>query len=138
MHQINILTSPYPTILTYATSQDLSEEDVSPTEDSYDVVPQTDHAIADDRRLEKVRKRLQDLIRPADLSDAEYSTFIRYCMEFFVDDGHLWRKDSQGTHKLVASPETRFEIMRIGHDQIGHKSFFATKAHIMEHFLVAQ
>ena len=54
MHQINILTSSYPTISTYATSQDLSEEDVSPTEDLYDAVPQTDHAKADDRRLEKV------------------------------------------------------------------------------------
>jgi hypothetical protein len=29
---------------------------------------------------------LQDLRRPDDLSDAEYATFVRYCINFFVDN----------------------------------------------------
>src|ERR1700677_2104499 len=48
MHQINISTSPYSMISTYAMSQDLSEEDVSPTEDPHDAVPRMDHTKADD------------------------------------------------------------------------------------------
>jgi hypothetical protein len=30
--------------------------------------------------------------------------FMRYCMDFFVDDNRLWRKDSHGAHKLVIPP----------------------------------
>jgi len=59
---------------------------------------------------------------------------MRYCTDFFVDDGRLWCKNSHGAHKLVAPPETCLNIMRTGHDDIGHKSFYATKAHIMERF----
>jgi hypothetical protein len=70
------------------------------------------------------------MVRPPDLSDAEYTTFVRYCTEFFLDLGKLWRKDSQGAHKIVAIPERRLDIIKAAHDEIRHKIIFATKSHV--------
>jgi hypothetical protein len=73
-----------------------------------------------------VRKGHQDLKHPANLSDPEYKTFLQYCIEFFIDEDQLWRKDSQGTHNLVAPSEIHLKIMADAHDNIGHKSFYVT------------
>jgi hypothetical protein len=49
--------------------------------------------------------------------------------------GKLWRKDSQGAHKIVAIPERRrLNIIKEAHDEIGHKMIFATKSHIALRF----
>jgi hypothetical protein len=40
----------------------------------------------------------------------------------------------QGSHKLVAFPDRCLEILRSCHDDIRHKSFYATRAHIAERF----
>jgi hypothetical protein len=72
--------------------------------DDYTLTPQSVQAKIDDSRLLKVFQWLQDLKPPDDLSDAEYATFVRYCMDFFVDNNRLWRKNSHGAHKLVIPP----------------------------------
>jgi hypothetical protein len=105
-----------------------------PSTDEYDIIPRTDAAQAEDRRITKVRKWLQDLVRPTDLSDAEYSTFIRYATEFFVDSKRLWRKNSQGAHKIVVDKSKRLDILRNCHDFVGHKGFYPTRAHLGERF----
>jgi hypothetical protein len=68
------------------------------------------------------------------MSNDEYSTFLRYCTEFFLDSGKLWWKDSHGAHKIVAPPETRINIIRSAHDDIGHKMVFAMKSLIALRF----
>jgi hypothetical protein len=40
----------------------------------------------------------------------------------------------QGSHKLVAFPNQHLEILRSCHNDIRHKSFYATRAHIVERF----
>jgi len=100
----------------------------------YDLIPRPPASQADDNRLLKVRKWLQDLIRPHDLDDAQYATFIRYCTEFFLDGLTLWRKDSQGAHKLVPHRSSRFDIMKQVHDDIGHKAIYTTRATIATRF----
>jgi hypothetical protein len=62
---------------------------------SYSDVPRTVKAQLDDDRIVLVRKWLEDLQRPADLSDTEYKSFVRYCMMFFLHAGKLWCKDPQ-------------------------------------------
>jgi hypothetical protein len=74
------------------------------------------------------------MVQPSDLSDPEYATFMRYCTEFFLSSGTLWRKGSHGTHKIVSSPKSRLEIIRAAHDDIGHKMIFATKSLIALRF----
>jgi hypothetical protein len=68
------------------------------------------------------------------LSDAEYATFMLYCTDFFIDNNRLLHKDSHGAHKLVISSGQRLDIIRTTHDSLGHKAFYATKAHISQHF----
>jgi hypothetical protein len=74
------------------------------------------------------------MVQPSDLSDPEYATIMRHCTEFFLCSGTLWRKDSHGTHKIVPSPESRLEIIRAAHDDIGHKMIFTTKSLIALRF----
>jgi hypothetical protein len=93
--------TPLSTVLTLATTTDLSKEDITFSIDSHDLIPQSNQAKSDDLRIIKVQKWLEDLVRLPGLSDSEYSTFIRYCTEFFVDKDRLWRKNEQGVHKLV-------------------------------------
>ena len=148
IHQINDPHSNAPTISLVSTfaiahnahddlhqpdATDLSMED-SPQISDYDTIPRPPSSQADDDRLLKVRKWLHDLIRPEGLNDAQYSTFIRYCTEFFLDESTLWRKDSQGAHKLVPHRSSRFDIMKQVHDDIGHKAVYATKTTIAARF----
>jgi hypothetical protein len=118
LHQINVvdirhptpsdsLPLPFPRISTLVQATDLSEEETSTTDadiDDYTLAPRSVQAKIDDSRLLKVFQWLQDLRRPDNLSDAEYATFVRYCMDFFVDDNRLWCKDTHGTHKSVIYP----------------------------------
>ena len=114
IHQINDIHQPptlFPQISLFVGTQSLSEEEIHSSSDSYDIVPRTEFTKSDDLCLQKVYKWLQDLARPADLSDSDYTTFIRYCTEFFVDSNRLWRKDMQGSHKLMAFPDRHLEIL---------------------------
>jgi hypothetical protein len=118
LHQINIikinppptsnpLPLPFPRISTLVQATDLSEEETSTTDsdiDDYTLAPRSVQAKVDDSRLLKVVQWLQDLRRPDGLLDAEYATFVWYCMDFFVDDNRLWHKDTHGAHKLVIPP----------------------------------
>jgi hypothetical protein len=137
MHQINVIDSRPPSktqISIFSQTIDFSGEDIdtviNPNTDSYDLIPRSEQVKTLDARLLKVYKWLQDLIRPDDLSDSEYTTFIHYFTEFFIDDNQLWRKHPQGAHKLIISPDYRFNIICIAHDSLGHKAYFTTKAHI--------
>jgi hypothetical protein len=100
----------------------------------YILAPQSVQAKANDFSLLKVFQWLQYLRRPDGLSDTEYATFMRYCMDFFIDNNRLWRKDSHGAHKPVISPGRQLDIISTVHDLVGHKAFYTTKAHISQHF----
>ena len=144
LHMINDVHAPtqatyYPRISSFVLtgdSQNFSEEEnpaQSPSQ-SYDLVPRTDIAKSDDLRLTLVRKWLQDLERPSHMSDTDYTTFLCYCVEFFIDSDNLWRKDSQGAHKIVMHPDRRMEVMRSAHDDVGHKGFYATRSTVALRF----
>ena len=108
------------------------QEDETPSR--YDIVPRSETAVKADERLLKVKPWLDTLQRPNDISDAEYKTFMRYCTEFFVSEGRLWRKDPKGQHKIVIFPERRLFIMSTAHNDTGHHGFFATNALISERY----
>jgi hypothetical protein len=134
VHQLNAVVPRSPPLPTLFPTFALSSDDIEQPSIMYEDIPQSDHAKQDDARLIRVRQWLSDLIRPSSMSNDEYSTFLRYCTEFFLDSGKLWRKDSHGAHKIVASPESRIDIIRAAHDDLGHKMVFATKALIALRF----
>lgn len=106
-----------------------------PTQElDYATIPRSDGAKREDSRLQLVIQFHDDLTRPPGMTDAEYERFTRYSMRFFVCETKLWRRSSQGAHKLVIPAERRIGIMEECHDDVGHKGFFATRALIMERF----
>ena len=54
--------------------------------------------------------------------------------EVLLRDGKLWRKDSSGCHKLVATPSSRYTVLVSAHDDVAHKGFYATHGLIAERF----
>jgi len=122
-------------IATFPLGEDLSEEDSFPDENvTYEDIPRSNAVERVDAKLVLVKQWLEELVRPLGFSNEEYSCFMRYCTQFFVAEGRLWRKDPQGAHKLVVNCEKRLLVMRSAHDDLGHKGFYATRALIMERF----
>jgi Integrase zinc binding domain/RNase H-like domain found in reverse transcriptase len=108
---------------------------IKPTDQiSYDVVPRTPGARQEDEKLPAVIKFHDDLQRPDDMTDGEYTSFVRYCMRFFVDKLKLWRRHPLGAHKLVVPQGRRLQIMSDCHDDIGHKGYYPTRSIILERF----
>lgn len=109
----------------------------SSTDDSipYESIPCSKQAEHVDSRLDSVWEYLTSLQRPEGLSDDQYTGFICYCLNFFVDESsHLWRKDVQGCHRLVIPKACQISVIRKCHDQMSHKGIWATTALIQERF----
>jgi len=87
-----------------------------------------------DEKLTKVQHWLETLERPSSMSDSQYKTFMRYCTEFFISEGRLWRKDSKGYHKAIVSPERRLFLISSAHNDVGHHGFYATNALLAERY----
>ncbi|KAJ3781162.1 hypothetical protein GGU10DRAFT_278080, partial [Lentinula aff. detonsa] len=101
----------------------------------YESIPRSKQARRIEQRLDSVRTFLHSLARPDDLSDPQFTSFIRYSQQFFVDiDERLWRKDEQGHHCLVIPQTRRIPIMIEAHEKTGHKGIWATNSSIHERF----
>ncbi len=147
MHMISTTTSrkiEQPPITIYITGvaipnsaeqEDQGVEEVEEdSNDPYEVVPRIEAARNADKRVVKVCKWHETLERPANLSESEYATFLRYCVEFFIASKKLWKKDHKGEHKLVVSPSRRLFILAAAHDDVGHHGYFATNALISQRY----
>ncbi|KAG6870808.1 hypothetical protein C0992_012394, partial [Termitomyces sp. T32_za158] len=73
----------------------------SSTDLTYDAVPRSAKAQAMDSRLELVKIWLDDLKRPPNLTDDQYSNFIRQATQYFLTDHKLWRRNKDGAHKIA-------------------------------------
>ncbi|KAF7343686.1 DNA/RNA polymerase [Mycena sanguinolenta] len=136
MHFINhspYVLRPQNTILTLAADIAPDRQDPPPSL-SYDNVPRSDAARLADLRVDLVRIWHRNLLRPRDMSDKDYKSFVRYCMEFYLSNDQLWRKDPQSRHKLVVPPHRRLFILTSAHDDVGHCGFYATRALLTERF----
>jgi Integrase zinc binding domain/RNase H-like domain found in reverse transcriptase len=100
----------------------------------YSIVPRSESAISADLRLDKVQKWLETLNRPEAMADTEYKTFMRYCTEFAVISGTLWRKDPKGRHKKVVPQARRLFLITVAHDDVGHHGVYATTALLTERY----
>src|SRR5438309_4893952 len=103
-------------------------------DESYVIVPRTEAARKTDDRVVKVREWHESLRRPDGFSDAEYESFVKYCVEFFVAQEKLWKKDYKGEHKLVIPQKRRMFILTMAHDDTGHRGFYATHALISQRY----
>jgi hypothetical protein len=100
----------------------------------YSVVECSKDAVQEDARLDLVIRFHDNLSRPQHMNDADFARLVRYAMCFFMCEAKLWRRNSQGAHKLVIPAERRLTILEECHDDVGHKGFFATRALVTERF----
>ncbi|KAG6871845.1 hypothetical protein C0993_002718, partial [Termitomyces sp. T159_Od127] len=101
---------------------------------TYDAVPRSAKAAKEDRHLDLMCQWMDDLERPPQLTDDEYKSFIRYATHFFLSDNRLWRRNKDGTHKLVVKKEGHLRILHAMHDKLGHRGLYTTRATLLERF----
>jgi hypothetical protein len=127
--------SPPPNVDNFIYDEDrIIAEKIADNTLEYSDIPRSRHAIREEQKLRDAILWLTDLKRPPHLSDDNYARLIRYATRFFKDGPRIWRKDSQGAHKLVVEQDKRISILQAAHDQVGHKGLFATRAQIMLRF----
>ena len=71
---------------------------------------------------------------PDNITDAMYIALLRYSTCFFTKDGHLWKKDAQGHHKVVIDPNKWLPMLASAHDDLGHHGDYTTQLHLIDQF----
>ena len=97
-------------------------------------IPRKEKFKAKDKKLELVKQFLEDPTMETNLSDEELKQFIKYAIQFFILDDQLWKKNSDGKHKLVVPEAKRLELIKQAHDDLGHKGIFTVRIRLMERF----
>ena len=68
---------------------------------TYVLFPQSNRSRRTDNHLRCVREWFETTKRPPGLTNTAYAAFLWYTEYFFQVNGHLWRRDPQGRHKVV-------------------------------------
>ena len=97
-------------------------------------IPRSNKAIRRDGKLLIIRRFLDTLERPPDLTDEQFRLFIHQAMDYFVYGGKLFRKNRAGKSQLVPPPSDRLCLIAYAHDNLGHKGIFATTRNLLIRF----
>lgn len=97
-------------------------------------VPRGDKTERQEADFAMIKHHLTTLERPPGLSDKAYKGFLRRAAAYFVKGEHLWRRDTQGRHKIVIPFADRYALIRKAHDELGHKGYFSTSRHLADRF----
>ncbi|KIK73070.1 hypothetical protein PAXRUDRAFT_74267, partial [Paxillus rubicundulus Ve08.2h10] len=85
-------------------------------------------------KLAQIRDFIESHVRPVDLSDAEYASFINSACRFFLLDGSLWRCEPHGRHQLVVQEGKRYRLIKEAHDDLRHKGVFTVCTQLLLRF----
>ena len=87
-----------------------------------------------DHKLEEVKKWLETIKRPPNLSNAKYKTFMHYCAQFVLITNQLWCKDTKMhyQHKMVIPCDRHLFLISSAHNDIGHHGVYTTIALLSE------
>ena len=128
-----LLPSPAPCYhLTYSSVFTSSvEPDLEPDSP---LISQSAKAIAREARIHLIQGFLDTSLCPADLSDAEFQSFINSATKFFVLHDSLWRREPHGRHQLVVPEHRRYGLIKEAHDDLGHKGVFTVCTRLLLRF----
>lgn len=124
--------SPFPVSILKMASAGPPKDPADP--DDTPVIPISARGRRAEARLEQVRQFLDDLAMPSDMKDAQVRTFVRYASDFFLKEGELWRRDPELRHKLVVPEPRRYRLIKMAHDELGHKGIFSVRQHLLLRF----
>ncbi|SJL18062.1 uncharacterized protein ARMOST_21634 [Armillaria ostoyae] len=96
----------------------------------------TSSGLVQDEQSPHVRTWLRNVrYCPEGLNDKQYLTFKQYCRNFFLDkEGRLYRRSTEGDHRLIVDKEHQMYMMRLAHDSLGHRGFYTTKSLLDQRF----
>ncbi|KIK73683.1 hypothetical protein PAXRUDRAFT_177756, partial [Paxillus rubicundulus Ve08.2h10] len=98
------------------------------------MIPKSGKAADKEAKLAQIRDFLETRVRPVDLSDAEYASFINSTCRFFLLDGSLWCCEPHGRHQLVVQEGKRYGLIKEAHDDLGHKGVFTVRTRLLLRF----
>ena len=97
-------------------------------------IPRSARALRRDAKLLSIKRFLNTLERPPDLTDEQYRLFIRQAANYFCTNGFLFRKNRDQGPQLVPEVARRPAIIHYAHDHLGHKGVFATVRNLLVRF----
>ncbi|KIK74248.1 hypothetical protein PAXRUDRAFT_176307, partial [Paxillus rubicundulus Ve08.2h10] len=98
------------------------------------MIPKSGKAADKEAKLAQIWDFLETHVRPVDLSDAEYASFINSACRFFLLDGSLWHREPHGQHQLVVQEGKRYGLIKEAHNDLGHKGVFTVCTWLLLHF----
>ena len=89
-----------------------------------------------DEGLPNIWRWLEDSsFRPANLNKNQYRRFVNRAKRFYMDsDERLYKKSTDGLHRLVVGKVHRMYMMRAAHDHLGHRGAYATTQLVSQRF----
>jgi len=77
--------------------------------------------------LREIRRFLETLKVPEKLTRKDKQCFLQHIGKFFLQRGKMWWREHQGRHQqVIEEQEKYYQLLIEAHDQLGHKSFYAT------------
>lgn len=96
--------------------------------------PVSDKTLKAEKDLARVEQYLHCLQLPADLDGKASDRLLRMSARFFLLNGRLWRRQSNGRHQLLILPYQRPRIVHDAHDNLGHRGFYSTRRTLLDRF----
>ena len=94
-------------------------------------IPRSAKADTKEARIRSIYSFLKTQERPADLSDAEFQSFVNLAMKFFILHSSLWRQEPHRHHQLVVLEHRRYRLIKEAHDDLGHKGVFTVQTRLL-------
>ena len=98
------------------------------------IIPRTAKAHAKDDWIDRICNFLHDHVRPPDLLDSDYTSFVNAATCFFLLTRLLYCREQHGQHQLVVPVECRYGLIQEAHDSLGHKGVFSVRTCLLLHF----
>lgn len=104
-------------------------------EQPYDETHRSTGAIEQDQYMKHIAEWLRDhSYRPREFSDKKLKRLLRLVGRFLLYEGKIYRRGTEGQHRLYVSKENRTYMMIAAHDHNGHRGFYATRSLLTQRF----
>jgi hypothetical protein len=111
------------------------EEEMNAVDKQYDETHRSVGSIEQDAMMPHIEKWLNNRdYKPADYSEKQQKRFQRVVNRFLIYKGRVYRRGSEGQHRLYVQKGRRTYMMTAAHDHNGHRGFFSTKALLTQRF----
>ena len=90
-----------------------------------------------DAHIRQIKEFLLNLKIPSELSEGMRRKFLSNAANYFIKNGKLWKrtpKEFKPPSLVVFDPEQKIRIMRLAHDELGHRGVYATAKTVTNRF----